>query len=351
VNRSEEIKTTIRNHFPSIFGQLKQADVRPFFEKYNIYIDFMAGLSGAFMTAETVRYQSIMLVSSLFLAIIQLFKPTHANVSTFTIDITPAFLAIYTGYLFALVIIFLTKASLDDERALILRKKNAHVVAELRSLNELASWRRNAELHFWTKIVKSIGSAYYSHRAAEAELMGLDTPIREPDLATSEAVIEGGREADDELKNVIDKLQDFLSDFTSRLSKDERSYKNIGDQLLLEYSNKIAAIPKSDSIENRLGRMQNQLEHDGIRREYAHKLEQAYERYLEKWVEARADLSREVIPTQFFEADLQEAMRKDAKKAINVRRIYLLAEVGLPIIFVICVIAYVWWPLASHSKP
>jgi hypothetical protein len=287
MNTREKIEDSVIANLPIWFAGDLEADKHTFQEVYNRFLDYASSASGAYLGTETVRYQSMLLYSSLLLATVQFFNFDQITLFEKKISVGPQALLIYTLFMWAIATIFIIKSIIDGTRVKFTEEKNLPALVELIKTTNIALFKRQLQQYFAMNIFSTIESAARERHSAfqaggkasdsntegpKAEdpyvKMRFDINLRElskfPDLATE-----------------ISRLEAFVSDFKQALYNDIEECRRQKSALLAKYANK----SKTNSPEESTSEDILDQEIDEMR------CESEIAAILNKWIIARANLS------------------------------------------------------------
>ena len=323
-----EIEQSIRDNLPIIFARSESVDRRAFLEKYNALVDYATTVSQPFLTAETTRYQSILLYVSLIFVSVSLFQIGNVKIGESLVSVNRRFLVIYTIFIAAITLIFLLKVHLDSERARLVRSRNAESYNELDQLLSIGRLKKSIQEYFWLEVFDVIGRAYKAYDDAQSEAQNSSPNFK----FVSMQVMNLDREAlcrDSELATEIAAQEKHLAALTTELAEDETRFMDKAKTILSARSQ-----PQDDLD------MQLPSDYDRIR--------EAYDQCLGNWFDARNALNKEHASlkrkemTDDPELHKLKAMSTVLEGIANIRGRYAKLEVSAPVVFAFGAILYVW---------
>jgi hypothetical protein len=128
-------------------------------------------VSAPLLTAETVRYQTILLNVTLVVATVSLLRLGKINVGGNFISVTHRALLLYSLFILMLAIFFLMKAYLDFSRSQFTRERNAHAIIELNQYLMVSRLKSQVQEYFWLIMFDDIGSTYKRYDDALARAL------------------------------------------------------------------------------------------------------------------------------------------------------------------------------------
>jgi hypothetical protein len=153
-----EIEKSIREQFPIAFGETAVVDAEVYRVKRNALVDYALAVTGPFLSAETVRYQSILLYVSLIFIALHLFKAVSFKLGEVTIVVDRGFLLLYALFIAVIAAAFLIKAYVDFQRNRFTRAKNAEAIVDMQMVILTGQTKLNIETHFYLQTFDDIGA-------------------------------------------------------------------------------------------------------------------------------------------------------------------------------------------------
>jgi len=329
VNAKEEIEDLIQGGLPILFERAAPVDRKDFSEKYDALNDCASASSAPYLSADTIRYQTIIVVYSLLLASISLLKIKGVKVFEAVVVVNHKLRVIYIAFIAVVTIVFLIKVWSDQKRAKFSGNKKDQAVSELTRLIKRGILKKTIQHHFWIKIFESIGRTYKAYVDAQREVINNPQPFEPGELPVKLPVDLGELRKDPELATEIESQERNFGRISILLAKDESKFKHEAKALLDAHR----AAPKDV--------------YSMLRSNTYEKLELAYKDSLGPWMDARMALSDEVLRLVLKpspENQSLEAIVKILKQLRLVRRVYVALEIIAPLAFA----AVVSWYVLSH---
>lgn len=329
LNTQAEIEQSVRSNLPIIFGQTDSVDRETFQQKYNALVDYATAVSAPILGPETIRYQSMLLYISLLFLSLRMFRIPQVKIGDQPVSVDSRLLVIYAIFIGAIIVVFLTKAYVDYQRAHFVRTRNDQAVLELQVLLNVGLARRNIQNYFWFEIFDAIGRSYRAYSDATAAVLN-----KPPDSgqSISNQAFSLDRNALSKIPDTqaeIAKLDAYLSLLVLDLSADENRFQQ-----------EAVAIRSGARLESEDDLV---LAHP---RPYE-KIRAAFDRSLRKWLDARSHLVDEHLHIQIEylgkspEVQQLQAMHPVLKRIGKIRRLYAALEIAMPVAFAVLAILYV----------
>lgn len=172
-----EIVSEMRPLFPLVFGVEDEAEEKRYAEKHHALVDYASRAAAPILSAETVRYQTILLTLSLAFASVAFFRFNNVAVFNTVVGVDRSLLIVYAMFVVAIATLFAAKAFLDFERAKLLRTEGATAHAGVRRVIQLRSERKFIQNHFWSELANAIKDANNEANAAIAAAIGAEPPV------------------------------------------------------------------------------------------------------------------------------------------------------------------------------
>jgi len=332
VSDQQEIEQSIREEFPILFLHADTLDPEQYLEKRNQLIDYGVTVSQPFLSAETVRYQSILLYASLIFLSVSLLQIGKLKIGDELVAVDKRLALFYEVFLGAVALIFLMKAYIDFGRAQLGRAKNDHVLSQFINFLAIARLRKQLQQHFWGEIFDKIGVCYQAYTDAQAKARNRPSDHKHISVNVLSLKIDELRKLS-ELRPAIVAHETFLATLTAQLMKDESRFNDRVDRAF-----QLAA--KSEANDS--------FDCYTQRRSAAGQVQAAYEETLKPWIEARNTLSNEQLKSEL--KDSTDLARLDhqlvlVQRIVRLRQLYAAIEIGTPILFALVVIFYVHFSL------
>jgi hypothetical protein len=224
-----DIERSLREHLPRVFGLSARKDRAAFREKYVAFLDDVERASAAFLSAETLRYQSSVLYASVLFVAVVLFRIGTFKIADTSVAVDLTFLAIYTVFIAMIAALFLMKFLLDRERASISKKKQDEAYRELKEMIEIRGQKTLIQHHFWLAVQNRIRHVFDEQDAAIAALVpsAKQGPPRMDMLEHDPIDLEPLR-SDPEFAPEIEKHEAFLVQLDVDIAYDERLFRDAG---------------------------------------------------------------------------------------------------------------------------
>jgi hypothetical protein len=331
MSTKEEIEQSIRNNFSIIFGKSDPVDFGAFQRKYNALVDYAATVSAPFLGAETIRYQSMLLYVSVLFLSVSLFWIGRIRIGESLVSVDRNLLVIYAVFIGAVIVVFLTKAYVDYQRARFVRARNDEVldeaVSELQGLITIAFLRRRIQQYFWQELSDAIGRSYQPYADAVAAALNKQPNFEHIPMRVWRLDRTALSENPD-TKAEIARQDEFLAGLVAALTDDEKRFREKAEIILstAQARSEDPGMSFSDSYQN---------------------IRAAYEQCLSKWSDARDDLASEELHLAVknmgntSEVVGTEAMVRVLKRIRTIRRIYAALEIAAPVALAIFAILYV----------
>jgi hypothetical protein len=323
-----EIKDSLLKNLELFFGESEAVDSGAFRQKYNSLVDSAIAVSAPFMGPETIRYQTMLLSLSIVFISISLFRIAGIKIGDNLVSVDGRLLVIYAVLIVMVSLIFLLKASLDYQRARLVRERNADPSSELKNLISLGLTMKRIQSHFWLEIFDAIGRAYKTYDEATRAILNQASEFN----PVSMQVVPLDRTSLNkiaETKAEIDRLDTYLGSLVAELDEDEKQLRQACVEIL-------AAVPEAVDDPYMV-----------LRDTRFEKIHGAFEQYLGKWFKARNALSDKAldftIENMTRDATLAQlnAMIEVLKRIRSIQRVYLVLEIAAPVAFAIFCILYV----------
>jgi hypothetical protein len=325
-----EIEYAIRTRLNLLFDRFGHADLGEFTEKYRALLEALTSASQPFLTAETTRYQSLMLYLTLLFVVLHVFALNSFKFADNILPVDQKLRVAFTILICSVLLMFLIKAYVDTQRAKITAQKSDDLRSEVMLLLTIAQLRKRIHSHFCVRIFNAMGSAC---NALTEELNKLRSdsapmPFAPPGIVGPEL---GSLDEVPSLFNEIERLRRFESQLTQELSANDTAFRNSTNGILAE-SKASDAVAHSTVFSN----------------SPAEQVAEVYARTLQKWRDAFAKLSDATFKANFLKSDdspLIQRLRK-LKRSLEtirkVRRTYWLVDISLPVLLAVTGTVYVW---------
>jgi hypothetical protein len=179
-----EIENSITAALPILFGKADAVDESVFSGKFDSLLAAIGPIVGPFLSAETVRYQSILLASSVFLMSIVFFRWGYIKLLDNAVTVDRKVLVIYSIFVGAVALIFTTKAYVDVQRTRLTPSVSAKLAAELNRLIQVGALKKQIENYFWTKMFDAIGRSYGLYQESRTALRGEQTVFKHIEVSS-----------------------------------------------------------------------------------------------------------------------------------------------------------------------
>jgi hypothetical protein len=326
MNTREEIEQSIRDNLPIIFGDRDAVDLATYRQKRDDLFSYGTAVSAPFLGTETIRYQSILLYSSLLYLSVNLFQLGQIKIFDTSVSVDSRLFTSYFLFIVAIIGMFLAKASLDFRRAELPKKQYEASPSEMTELLRIGLLRKHIQEYFWLEIYDAIGRSFGTYyNAARA---ALDQPEDFKHTAIQALSIDR-KEASKRLETRAElKAQESnLVVLLARLSEDENQFRAKAEIILTGAPERLKdprlVFPTSPAEE----------------------VMAVYEQTLRKWLEARNHLNDEhfdIVMNDWSKTLFQtEELIDILARMTNIRRYYALFEILLPVLFAIFAILYV----------
>jgi hypothetical protein len=322
----EDIKQSIRGNLPILFGKSGVAAPKIVQEKFAALNDSVLAVLEPFLKPETIRYQSILIYSTLIFLSFSLLRIEKFKFGEGVVVVDQRLIHVYMAFMIGVAIIFIIKIYVDLGRARLARKKNLRVVDELTQWLRITISRKTIQHYFWLQIFDQIGRAYRFYDDAVDQLV----PNRIGVKPTPVNVL--SLEADKlrtipELETEFTAQETHFGALTRELAEDENAVTQ-GTKTILA---SLAQRPTDDAT----------------REAAAAQLGDLYARRLENWMKARNELVDEVfsmhfvLPSETKEYQLTREVEDTMNRMLRLLRVYTAVDIILPLVFAAFGIIYV----------
>jgi hypothetical protein len=328
MNTQAEIEQSITINLSLIFGESEAVDYSAFRQKYNALVDYAATVTAPFLGAETIRYQSMLLYLSALFISISLFRIGGVKIGDSVVSVDHKLLVVYAIFILTVIVIFLTKAYVDFQRARFVRAKNEEVQTELRELMSVGLLRKHIQEYFWLEIFDMIGRSYKVYD--DTSRAALNRPLEFTHTSMQALTIDRtGLSKIPETKADIERLDAYLIWLAAELAEDEKRFREAAELIL--------SSAQSQSDDPILAFFDTPYE----------KIHAAFNQYLAKWFKARNVLTDKHMDVVFETMSKNpenvrlEAMVHVLERIGNIRRVYAALEIVAPVLFAIFSLLYV----------
>lgn len=266
------------------------------------------------LKSETHKHQWTLVGSSVALFAVVLLNVGKIKVGDATILVDQQVVFWYSIFIFALLLTYIIRASLDLKRASLTREKDSEKLKGLNDLVTAALARQNIEHYFWLELFHQIGERYrvYDDTFGASTALGVLPQI---DMRTLKLDIEALRKIDHYSKQIT-AHEAFILKAIKSLDADVERFK---DKLLeFDYRQAKEVHPYNDPQHERW--------------EKAHEL---FKRYLKPWFDARDNLTFEQLNVAEKVGETREQKMLDAQlnlltRTKRIQRAYAVTEIALP---------------------
>lgn len=331
MRKQVEIEKSIRDSLPIIFGKSESIDRGTFLEKYNEFVDYAIAVSQPFLTAETIRYQSILISTSLIFVSVSLFQIDKFKIVESEVSVNHRFLVIYTIFIAAITLIFLSKAHFDHQREKLVRSRYPTSYKELQNLLFIGQEKKRIQEYFWQEVSNVIGHATNTYFDARWEALN-SSPINK---FTSKELINLDQEdlcKISELATEIATQDKHLAALTKELAEDTARFMD-----------------KAKTILNARSQTQDVVDNQPSYNDLTIEIEEAYDECLGNWIEAQKAMGDKHLSLKKKEMTDDPDLHK-AKGVLvvleqieKIRNKYALLEISAPVVFAFGAILYVVW--------
>ena len=224
-----DIERAFREHLPRVFGLRAREDRATFREKYVAFLDDVDRASAAFLSPETIRYQSSVLYASVLFVVVVLFRVGTIKIVDTSVAVDLTFLVIYTIFIAMIAVLFSLKFLLDRERASTGKKKQDEAYRELKELIELRAQKTLIQHHFWLEAQNRIRHVFDEQDAAIAALVpSSETGPARMDMLELDPIDVEALRRDPEFVAEIEEHEAFLAQLDGDVAYDERLFRDAG---------------------------------------------------------------------------------------------------------------------------
>jgi len=326
MSTKQQIENTARVCCPLVFWNPYAVPEREFLQKYDALADSAAGASASFLSPDAIRYQSLLLYSSLIFLSVSLFKFNTVKILENSVAVDRRLYALYTTFMVLIALLFVLKAYADALRTQAAGTKHALMTRDFTEMMRVGILRRHIQHYFWLELSDAIGRAYQVYEEALSRAAGQtnsSTLLKMNALTIDRAAIRKTPELAPELE-----FQECVFEsLAAKLAKDEASFK--------------AAVEAN----------YRQTTPPGTPNASPHFVPDAdvrtpYEQFIRPWIDARIALLNESYELTMSKGDIilkqSNAILSVIKRMRKVRFIYNIIEIMLPLVFAACTIAYAW---------
>lgn len=314
----------LRKAFPVAHGTADEVDQKAYLKKRDLALEYAINCTSAILSAETSRYQSILLYGSLLLTFLNLFSAKTLKLFDVEVPVDGTLFIFYGAFLAGIAVIFSLKAWVDFSRHELVRSKGAGAVGELRELLGIGALRRTLHQYFWNEAFLAIGATDRAYQEAVSSL--LDMP-RIPPLILDNAI-----SVDLDAMKRIPALTREIGTMEAQRAHLAEALRGLEHRFRCE-ADAIISMAEEDVPAD-------QTKYDLLRA--------AYESTLGPWFDARKKLTDEGFEALVVEGDQSPTIARSRdllgllKRMLLIRRLYFWTEVGGPLLFAAAVLVYVF---------
>jgi hypothetical protein len=336
---SDELTAIVRAQFPLIFSLQDPIETEAYRARRNALIDYATAVSAPPLSAETTRYQTILLASALVFLSFGLLDVSSFKIADATIALDWKAFAFYAVFLAGVGTVFCFRAWVDYDRAGFSRAKNAEAIGEVRHLIAVGQLSERVEQYYREQLDREIIAAY---RVYDAKVMAsVDaTPTATPDIRLADLDVAAVR-ASPELAGAIERHETWLAEMRALIAEDLQRLVGKADEALLV---------------DRLA-----VEQAGAPylapRHATQAIRDAYDETLAPWLDMRNELASnglksvfERVEHNFVYGKLSE-LSDVLQKVLRIRRWSFRLEVLLPLALAAGAAALVSWHVLNHGLP
>ena len=330
MHTQEQIASAVRESLPYSFGRAETVDRGLYMKKHDALVAHATAVSKAPLSSETLRYQSMLLYTTLVFVGVYLFKVKELKVADYAITVDRRMLLVYSVFMAAVTAVFLLKAYVDIQRNKFVLSKSPRAYSELQELIQVGILKRRVQEYFWFELFDVIGAAYKTYDDALSQVLNKQ-PTFEPLALNAINVDVAALKKVPALTSEIGALEAKFADLSANLREDER-----------QFSEKAKEIVRRSQAWR-----EDQDELRAFNPAYD-ELEAAYGQHLRGWFEARGELTSEHLGLAIKDIDnspetLQlKAMLSVLKRAVRIRWLYAALEIVAPPAFAAGAIVTVW---------
>jgi hypothetical protein len=326
------IEKRLRNHFPILLNDTKSIDHNEYRREFSTFIDGAISISSPALSAETVRYQSILLYITLLFAAVHFLELKGLKIADLDIPVSVNFLKIYSAFIFVVALAFGAKAILDFNRWGLIRRKHTDALKTLDGLVDIGEHRKDIEQHYFNQVCELIGDCYEPFSEATAKVLGKENRVKNrlsfPSVDISKA------QSFPELRPVIEAKENWLNDLKTELEVQVQEFNKECQPILLahaEYNEKYNTDPLPPKLDNSFKL-----------------INLTFSKWLKPWFTARNNLIDESSSKVFknFGSSEELLLREELSTIINklerAKWIYATVEVIFPILFAVITIGYIY---------
>jgi hypothetical protein len=323
-----EIEDSVTKAMPIAFGLVHWVDDASFRQKYQALVTAAGATTGPFLGSETVRYQSMLLLSSLFLISLNVFRFGEITLFDKVVAVDNNLRWLYSAFIAAVAAVFLVKAYVDMQRHVFVREVSAQAVADLRAAFQLGLLKRRVQSYFWFETWDVIGRAYGAYHDLQHKALGEHTSFTYE--ATNLLTLDDRMRDVPELAAEISAQERALAELRLNLADDERSFKAAAEPIA-------AAGEKARQDPDPFKRLMNNAYRE---------IEEAFHQHLKPWFDARDALMDRLLDAQAeqmansAERRKLEAMVAALKRVRGIRRVYVGLEIVMPVSLALAAVVY-----------
>ncbi len=324
-----EIQTVIKTQFPIVFGNQPAVPHDVFMKGYNLLVDYGMKAAEPQLNQETSKYQWTLLSTSLILLVIVLFNVGNIKIDEVTITVNRTTLLWYLSFVIAVLLIFLARAALDLKRASLARRKDSNVASELQALVNVGWSKRMLEVYFWQELFHQIGEKYVIYEKARSH--NGEPIFKNIDIRAVKIDLDKMRNIED-FRELVEGHEGFLKSILERLDKDVSCF--------------VDGVEEYDHLHS-----PSQLDQGDIKLRRPLAISELFDAHLRPWFDARNNMASEHLESQLEgKKQLQEQLMLEAqldvlRETVQIRRLYVFIELGLPTAFACSVLIYVWYSM------
>jgi RNA binding exosome subunit len=338
-----DLKSIFKKKFNLLFSSCKASDYFELEKLYMDLIDYYSSFNESYLKPDTIRYQTILLSSTLILIMIALFNQSNVKVASLenTIPVTTSFYNYYGLFLILVAYIFNKKAEIDLNRNYGKRKKLK--ILQDRFTRQQAKIIGKQELHveYACRLYNHIGKQYYYCK----DIIGSDSVFIKENygniISFKNCIAEKSKHVSfytedwdefeseiSELDNSLDELKRLLtSDLNRFLSKLPISNNEVNAELSCENIKNDEKENDVDPILDGLGLCLSESKTN----EYQEIYSRLFNKYLKDWFEARKIIQEAFESYVSLDDSLLKNNLNDLKSTASDLNKYYNLEVGLPL--------------------
>jgi hypothetical protein len=329
VDKREKIKDSLRDGLSTVLGRVNSVDQAEFIKRFQSLVDSAAARSAPILSAETVRYQGILLYASLILVSVVLFAVRTIKIGDAEVSVDRHLLFFYAVFIAMISVVFVVKAFVDSKRTVFAGITNVAALGDAQHLVEIALIKRQIQSYYFLEFFDAVAKGYQRYSDAVANLAGRQ--VEDPPTSMNALLLDRvaiGREP--ELVTELDRHELIYGALNAQLAADVGQF----DQATL------VAVSASTA--------QTDDEHVPYDETPRGRLATASQAWLHPWLDARNKINDEHLDAVLTNArNSPELKRLNSiifvlKQPSTIQRVYVALEIVAPLIFALGAIVFAY---------